>query len=206
MREAQRLMLKHNIEVATTFAHKHYGFRHLGEPTARLQAHQRYIGAILSKFFFVEVLWVWIYRPLQAKLGKVLEVCGTDANIELAEYVHDFLVRSGDRLWREHKQARGLRADTDRRSYLCGAMRGFFEKLEAQQQTDREQGLVWVKDSDLSHYLRRRYPHRRTLRPHTLARNASYGFGKQAGSNLVLHKPVGGGGGRPLRLLAQSTD
>ena len=35
------------------------------------------LGAILGKHFFVEVIWVPVYRPLEQKRGSVLEVCGT---------------------------------------------------------------------------------------------------------------------------------
>src|SRR5205085_8890006 len=129
MREAQRLMLKFNLD-APDAGRRGYRFRHLGAPTGRLQPHQRFVAAILGKFFFVETIWVTVHRPLDGIPGTVLEVCGTDANLEMASYVHDFLERSGERLWAEHKRASGVRGDRDRRSYLAGVMRGFYEKLE----------------------------------------------------------------------------
>jgi len=202
MREAQRLMWKYNLEVVASSAHPPYGFRHLGEPTRRLQAHQHFIGSILCKFFFVEAIWVPIYRPREGTHGTVLEICGTEANLELAAYVHDFLVTSAERLWREHKRERKIRADRDRRSYLCGVMRGFFDKLAAQQDQHRATGLVWVKDQDLAHYLRQRHPRRQSARSTSRAHAAAFGHGQRAGGDLVLHKPITGGASSGGRLLA----
>src|SRR5262249_20613333 len=128
MREAQRLMLKHNLAGAGEARRRGYAFRHLGEPTGRLQAHQRVLGAILGRHFFVEPIWVSVHRPLVGSAGTVLEVCGTEANLEMASYVHDFLLRTAEHLWVEHRRAKGLRGDAQRRSFLVGVMRGFSDK------------------------------------------------------------------------------
>ena len=51
------------------------------------------MALILSEHFFVETIWVPVWRPLEGKRGQVIEVCGTRANVEIADYVHDFLTR-----------------------------------------------------------------------------------------------------------------
>ena len=201
MREAQRLMLKYNIDVSAEATRRNYEFRHLGEPTGRMQSHQHHLSAILGRFFFVEAIWVSVHRPLLGRPGTVLEVCGTRENVEMASYVHDFLLRSAEHAWRQHQRAARISSDRDRRSYLTGVMRGFYEKLEAQQKTNRQEGLVWVKDNGLTGYFHARYPKQRTIRSTARARPDAYAHGKQAGSKLVIHKPVGGGsstGGRAL--------
>ena len=108
MAAAQRLMLKHNLD-ARTRPPAGYGFRTLGAPTGRVEESERILAMILAQHFFVEVIWVPVYRPLEGKRGSVLEVCGSRANLEMAEYVHGFLTHSADRLWSEHKRAQGLR-------------------------------------------------------------------------------------------------
>ena len=50
---------------------------HLGEPTGRVGEHERLVAMILGKHFFVEAIWVPVYRPLEGKRGSVLEICGT---------------------------------------------------------------------------------------------------------------------------------
>src|SRR5262245_14973358 len=76
--QAQRLMLKHNLDVRKDA--RGYGYRHLGAPNGRVTESERLLAMILGRHFFVEVIWIPVYRPLDGKRGSVLEVCGTPAN------------------------------------------------------------------------------------------------------------------------------
>jgi hypothetical protein len=187
---AQRLMLKYNLDSAREALVSEYGFRHLGSPTGRVDESKRLLSIILNEHFFVEVIWVPAYRPLEQKRGHLLEICGTRTNLEMAAYVHDFLTQAADRLWLEHKKKNGIRANRERRTYLAGVMEGFREKLDAQKVETREQGLVWVGDVELAQFYRRRHPHIQHTRsrgnPHTSARHD----GRAAGRNLVLHRGI----------------
>src|SRR4029079_18270874 len=73
MSAAQRLMLKHNIEAAVSGTVASYCFRPLGQPTGRISEHERRLAMILDDFFFVQVIWVPIWRTQEAKRGSVLE-------------------------------------------------------------------------------------------------------------------------------------
>jgi hypothetical protein len=84
MSAAQRLMLKHNLESIASRMPRRYSFRHLGKPTGRVSESERLLGTILSEHFFVEVIWVPVYRVLENKRGSVLEVCGTHGRAALA--------------------------------------------------------------------------------------------------------------------------
>jgi hypothetical protein len=190
MAAAQKLMLKHNIDECATCADRSYRFRHLGKPNGRVNEHDRILAIILNKHFFVEVIWVPVYRPLEAKRGSVLEVCGTSDNLEMADYVHSFLSNTADRLWNEHKRANHLKANRDRRVYLAGVMSGFLEKLDQQSRHQRQAGLVWVKDGKLQGYYRKRHPYIRNARYFGRKRTEAYDHGKQAGRGIVLHRAV----------------
>jgi hypothetical protein len=198
MAEAQRLMLKHNLAAPPS----RYAFRHLGEPTGRVQEHERILAGILGDHFFVEPIWVPVWRPLEGKRGSVLEVCGTRVNLDLAEHAHAFLLHTAERLWRDDRRARRDGSDRDRRTYLSGVMLGFGEKLEGERERQRAEGLVWVGDGDLRRFLRVRHPWVRSVRHGGPARNPAHARGKAAGRNVVLHKPVSAssfqGGGRML--------
>jgi hypothetical protein len=185
---AQKLMLKYNVEAAAVGARVGYEFRHLGVPSGRVSESERLVSIILGQHFFVEVIWVPVYRPLQKKRGHVLEICGTRPNLEIASYVHTFLMHSAEHLWAEHKREHGIKSNRDRRTYLAGVMDGFREKLQAETKQHREQGLVWVGDADLSKYFRRRHPHIRHTRTAGPSRNAAHGAGRNAGRRLVLHR------------------
>src|SRR5579859_2847463 len=154
MAAAQRLMLKHNLDTDRSHAARDYVFAHLGRPSGRVSEHERLVAMILSKHFFVEVIWIPVYRALEGRRGSVLEICGTRANTAIAEYVHGFLLETAQRLWREHKRARAIGSDRDRRPYLAGVMTGFADKLERQAVKSRSEGLVWVRDGDLAGYFR----------------------------------------------------
>jgi hypothetical protein len=161
----------------------------------------RMLAVLLAEHFFVEVIWVPVWRPAEGKRGSVLEVCGTQENLDIAAYVYDFLRHTGDRLWREYRRERRLRGNRDRRTFLAGVMLGFRDKLEAQRAQHEEQGLVWVGDSDLHGYYRKRHPHIRYTRHSGQRRSGAHADGRAAGRNIVLHRGVSSDHGNGGRLL-----
>ena len=200
---AQRLMLKHNIELSQQPSRLHYAYRQIGLPKGRVQESEHILAAILAAHFFVEAIWVPGYRPRDGKRGNVLELCGTPANLEMAGYVHAFLSGCAERLWVEHKRQEGIVSNRERRSYLAGVMEGFRERLKAEKKRNRERGLVWVGDADLKHYHRRRHPHIRSVRLQGHGQSATRQHGREAGRRIVLHRGVGQAGtaGKATRLL-----
>lgn len=190
MAAAQRLMLKHNLDAARSAAARDFAHVHLGRPTGRVSEHERVVAMILGKHFFVEAIWIPVYRPLEGKRGSVLEICGTRANLAIAEYVHGFLHATSERLWRDHRKAHGIRTNRDRRTYLAGVMVGFADKLARQETRSRSEGLVWVKDGDLARFFRRRHPYVRHVRHAGQRRTDAWAHGREAGRKIVLHKPV----------------
>ncbi len=205
MAAAQRLMLKHNLEAVRTNASRGYLFAHLGRPTGRVGEHERLVAMILGKHFFVEAIWVPVYRPVEARRGSVLEICGTKANLAIAEYVHGFLLGTAERLWSDHRRARELAGNRERRAYLAGVMTGFADKLARQDAASRAAGLVWVRDGDLGDYLRKRHPYVRHVRHTGQRRTDTWVDGREAGRKIVLHRPVDAGpASRGLRLPAKT--
>jgi len=85
MSAAQRLMLRYNLDAAGAghgagqgaargragqgvgAVARGYGFRHLGEPSGRVDESQRVLARLLADHFFVEVIWVPVWRPLAGK-------------------------------------------------------------------------------------------------------------------------------------------
>lgn len=200
MQQARRLMLEHNIrERDTRVDDRDFTFAHVGPVKARHDEHERVLASILTKHFFVEAIWTHSFRPLEGRRGAVLEICGTRANVRMAEYVHGFLLQAGEAAWKRHRAEHAVKGDRDRRTFLVGVMRGFRDKLERERRVSAEQGLVWVGDAGVSAFYHRRHPRVRTLRRSGRARNAAFVHGQAAGEELVLHRPVeggrGGGGG-----------
>ncbi len=198
---AQRLMLKYNLDVQRRASGRDYGYVHVGKPTGRVMESERILAMLLGKHFFVEVIWVPVYRPLDSRRGSLLELCGSPANLAMAEYVHGYLTHTAERLWEEHKRSNGVGSNRERRTFLAGVMAGFADKLARQQAAHLEQGLVWVGDGDLTQYFRRRHPCVRHVRHAGQRRTAAYAHGRAAGRRIVLRKAVDASPSHFVRLL-----
>jgi hypothetical protein len=190
MAAAHRLMLRHRIESSAGEPSRVYSFVHLGLPAGRVFEHDRLVAMILGKYFFVEVIWIPVFRPLEGKRGSILEVCGLPANVEIAEYVHGFLHDRATRLWEEHKRSAALGSNRDRLTFFAGVMTGFAEKLARQTDVNRREGLVWVKDGGLSDFLRVRHPHIRHVHHSGSRRTDAWSRGRDVGRQIVLHRPM----------------
>jgi hypothetical protein len=200
MNEARRLMLLHNVDAATAASAEGYGYRHVGPVKARTEIGERILAGILARHFFVSVIWIPSYLVESGRRGHVLELCGTLANLEVAEYVYTFLSDTAQRLWREHKRALGIRSDQDRRRFCAGVMAGFDEKLRAGERVTQSQGLVLHADAEREAYLRSRYPRRTTRSAGAFLGTAAYQQGRAAGGTVELHRPVRGSAA-PIRML-----
>lgn len=190
MNAAQRLMLKHNIALSTNSAARRYGFRQLGHVSGRVPTHEKILGGILCGHFFVRGIYVQAYDVATMQRGRVLEVVGSDENLDIAAYVYDFLQRTAERLWIEHRRSRGIRNDRERRRYLAGVMVGFNEKLTVQARESREAGLVWVGDPRLEDFLGQRYPTRTSGRRSLMTTSSAWHEGREAGREIILRKPI----------------
>lgn len=190
MAAAQRLLLKYNIELRDARAAQGYVWKHLGQPTGRTTEAERVLSLLLGKYFFVEAIWIPVYRPALGKRGSVLEICGSSENVAIAEYVHGYLVTTAERLWKEHKARLGIRKDRDRRTFLAGVMTGMNDKLAREAKKSEQAGLVWIADADLSRYFRKRHPHVRHVRYAGQRRSEAYAHGREAGRNIVIHKGI----------------
>jgi hypothetical protein len=204
MSAAQRLMLKHNIEAAVSGLRSAYCFRHLGKPTGRVSEHERRLALILDDHFFVQVIWVPVWRPLEGRRGSVLEVCGTQDNVELAAYVYDFLIYTAQALYRMDRKQRRDRTHQARRKFLAGVMAGFHQRLERDKRRSTSEGLIWLGDAELRGYFRRRHPHVRWARHRISTGGEAYARGQTAGRSIVLHRGVKGGSTGQIRLLPGS--
>ena len=202
---ARKLMLKFNVEGADARERgpaRRYGYRHLGRPSGRIYEHERRLGLLLTTYFFVEGIWLPVYRPTEGKRGTVFEICGLEHNLMMAEHVHAFLTATALRLWADYRRAQGGGSNRDRQAFLAGVMRGFETKLAEQNQSFEEQGLVWVPAPDLNVYFRARYPRVHTERRRGARRNEAFSSGREAGREIVLSQPVSTGpsGSKPKAL------
>ncbi len=183
---AQRLMLEHNL--AALDRPRRYLVRTLGTPTSRMHAHEKLLGVLLSRHFFVDVILVRAWMHDAARMGTVTEVSGTPENVDIAEWIHAFLLGAAGRVWSEEGRRRGL-APRERLPFFAGFMMGVADKLAKEARAQVERGLVWVGDADLRRFVRQRHPHVRHGRFGGGARD-SHAAGREAGRNVVIARPV----------------
>jgi len=219
MRAARRLMLIHNIDEAQARVRRGFGFRHLGKTHVRIPAHEHLLATLIGRHFFVEVIWVNAYLPSRGKWGRVLEACGTPANLDVAEHVHGFVLETAQRCWtrvqQDEQQAlqkntkenpptgaqrmpfgarrKGTSTQTRKRRYLMGLITGLDEKLDAGAQACREEGLIWSGDPALQAFQRQRYPHQRSGGGVLTHHDDAFARGQSDGRQIVIHRPVSGG-------------
>ena len=200
MRKAHELMLRHNVDEIPR--EREFEIRHLGEPRRRINGVESDIVGLISEFFFVEVITIPVYIPREGSYGRVYEIAGTRANLEMAQHVYEFLLGTAERLWRENRGDARVRSGRDRMSYQSGVIRGFREKLLLERVQLRGVGLVWAGDKRLEDFYHRRNP-RIVRRRRQIRISSAHAAGREAGRTVVLNKPVttgpSSGGPRLLR-------
>lgn len=191
MATANRLLLQHNLEAADAELHgreeHRLTYRWIGRPTGRITLERKLLAGILQEFFFVRAIWIRTRRAADQKRVSVLEILGSDHNLDIAEYVHDYLVRTLDLLWLDYRRLRrrqkGLAARND---YRTGVLMGFRDHLESQRERDEEDGLIWLGDPALDEVFAERYPNTRRLGASYYRPGHAHRAGRRAGRKVRL--------------------
>lgn len=191
MRMANRYLLKYNLSLQDVRRPGEHALRHLGRVTGRVQEHEYGLATILERHFFVEVMWVYSYDPRRDVGGKILQIGGTPENLDIAEYVHHYVLRVGEELWAARRRLTPDLPGT-RRQYLAGLVRGFRLKLgeEAAVQAS-EHGLVWSGDPILKEFWARLHPRVVRTGLSGVRRGEGFAAGLTDGKRLTLRKPLG---------------
>jgi hypothetical protein len=186
---AQRLMLKYNLDRIEE--NEGYTSRQVGPIRQRFPVHEKALGGLLAKHFFVRSMLVNVWNVGTGRSGRVLELSGTTENVEMASWVHAYLTATSQRLWESHHRRTGAnKGRSERRRYVTGVVMGFIEKLDEQADTNRREGLVWVGDPRLEQYVRGRYDRVRRGRAGRIQPTAAWHAGRAAGREIVLQRPL----------------
>lgn len=192
MAKAQQLMIRHRMEVAVLDTRGGFVRRQLGTPKVRQPRWRSTLAAVVAHHFFAEVIRTTAYLPHERRWGAVWEIIGRPEDVDMTSYAFDFVQRTAERLWTEHRRANpGVGRARER--FLMGVVIGFDSRLEANVEQARETGLVVVSDPELGAAWARRHPRVRR-RSSSYRVDQHFHAGKDAGSRLVLHRPVGSRG------------
>lgn len=203
--KARELLLKHNIEEAEVGGERRFGLRRLGPVRGRHHHYETVIGTLLRDYFFVRVIWVHTYDPGRGKPGSVLEVHGTETNLEMAEYVYTYLANTLDLLWREYQKTGKRRGE--RLRYFAGIVEGFRDTLQQQAVViEDKHALVFKGDRQLDEHVRYHHPRLASRRTGGAAVTQAFHDGKREGRGLRLRKPISGSRDRTTRRLLSAGD
>ncbi len=191
VQKARHLLVKYNIDLVELDAERQFEVRCLGEVKGRRPSYEIWLAAILGGFFFVEVIWANSYDAGRDQKGTVLQVYGTPANLDMAEYVYSYLLGILDNLWEDYKASNGLRGNRERQRYFTGVLEGFHDKLQNQDEVLRTStALVWKGDVRLQAFYRHLNPRVRTRYGGGVSQTQAYKDGVDEGRRVTIHKPV----------------
>jgi len=186
--KAQALLLKHNLSLSELdYEESRYSKETLVEGRAKVE--DKFIHAILAKFFFVTLV-------RSRKIGGVY-ILGEKTNVEIARYTKAYLEQTFKALFKAYKKETGCPSG-HRQSYYFGLHKGLTEKLEAQKKAFEEQfkannpnsnyGLV-VTDKALARFVRDQFGNLRSSRSKFSNRSDdAQSAGKEAGSNIRINR------------------
>lgn len=201
MAKAQELLLKHNLSLLELETSRDYISRQIGE-VGRKNPIKTMLTSIIIKFFFVEAIWTFGYDQHLNKSGKILEIYGTRENVDMAEYVHHFLLNTAEKLWLDFKRSQKIRGNKKRRTYIMGLLNGFREKLGTASEALRAENLVWLGDTSLKDYWKKKNPKvRYTSSSYSRVCQETYQAGKNQGKTLIIHKGITSTGQNIVHLL-----
>ena len=191
VKKARYLLTKYSIDLVEFDRERHFSSRCLGRVKGRRMSYELWLASILNEFFFVEVLWAESYDARAGRSGSVLEIYGTTANLEMAEYVYHYLLDLLDRLWEEYKIRNGIQLNRERQRYFAGVLEGFYRKLQKQASTlDKTHALVWKGDPRLQSFYRYLNPRIQKRYWGGPSRTRAYEDGRREGGRVAIQKPI----------------
>ena len=185
--KARELLLKHNIAQAELGGTRQFGLRRLGPVRGRHHHHETVIGTLLREFFFVQVIWVHTYDAWRGKAASVLEIHGTETNLQMAEYVYRYLTNTLELLWEQYQTG----SSRERLRYFAGIVEGFRDTLQKQAGVmQQKQALVFRGDPQLNRQVRYHHPRSGSRRTGGTPVTQAFRDGKREGQSLRLRRPI----------------
>lgn len=196
--KARHLLLEYNLDLVALDCARNFGSRSLGPVKGRRLSWELWLAMILNGFFFVEVLWARTYEAATDREGTVLRIYGTRANLDMAQYVYEYLAGLLPRLWMDYRGRQGLKGNAERMRYFAGVLEGFHTKLreEDARATSAAGALVWLGDQHLSEYFRYLNPRTETRSVAGVRVSDAFRDGVEEGKQVSIRRPLEAGRGR----------
>ncbi|MDL2268360.1 SprT-like domain-containing protein [Desulfosarcina sp. OttesenSCG-928-A07] len=196
MQKAYALIARHNISLIEKNTDQSYVSIFVDTPRLRRFREDYHLASLLQEFYFVHGVWVQAWVISKEKMGRVLEISGTSQNVQIAEYVHDTVVRYIHSAWDAYCRKAGDRLGRYRKTdFAVGIIEGFKTTLKSATKhmaADSETYLpVTLTDPGLESYVENRYPHiRRSSRQGPGCDKKILSDGIETGKRLVIAKGI----------------
>ena len=193
MTKAHELVGKYNMDLVRLEEDRDFVSVFLGKPLLRRFREEHRLASLLLDFYYVYGIWVSTYVMEKGKMGRVLEISGTEKNVQIANYVYDFVNHFIESQWREYNRDRKLNRYR-RTDFALGVLEGFEQKLRHQSEQSASAtgyGVIRVEDPLLKKYASYRYPHIFTNRGKPLRYDAKVRKdGEEVGKKLVISRGI----------------
>jgi hypothetical protein len=194
MKKAQELIGKYNVDIYSKRESRNFMSIFLGKPALRHASDVYHLAHLLSDFYFVEGIWIPAFVLEKNKMGRVLEITGTIANIKIASYVHDFVNRFINSKWEEYNNYKNLN-NNRKTDFAIGIIEGFSKKLKSFDgkmiNKAYTKSLLKTQDPLLKKHMAYKYPHIVRSSGRSLKRDISVlNDGLAIGKTLVISKGI----------------
>jgi len=193
MAKAHELVDRYNLDLVRLEGDRNFVSVFLGRPGLRHFREVHRLAVLLSDFYYVFCIWESAYVIEKGKMGRVLEISGTEKNVKIASYVYDFVNRFISSQWEAYNREKGLNRYR-RTDFAFGILEGFDAKLKSQSQKGSVKtgyGLVKMTDPLLEQYKNYRYPRIRKNRGNAIREDASVRKdGERLGRQLIISRGI----------------
>ncbi len=198
MIKSQQLLLKHNIDANYVGDDEEKVFLKRILKQKKENAKMRTIAKILETFFVTTV-----YSRANGYI--YLELVGSAVNIEIAEYVANFLERELEQLWRQtQKDFTELKGMVAKNSFFLGIAKGYCNKIQALKREypqDVTQALM-VIEKKLTQSKSMVYPRLRSCKSSGSYCPESSALGELVGKKLTISPALAGSSSKMAKFLS----
>ncbi|MEZ4743783.1 MAG: DUF2786 domain-containing protein [Bdellovibrionota bacterium] len=203
MEKVRELYSKHHLEQISKLSPDDHVCLIINHKRRKIYSYQSKICQILSKHFFVKLIYTSLYDSQLMVSHKVVELMGTRENVLMSEYVYWFLYNNLNSLWNERKKS--LKGSSGlvkkKNSYFLGVLTGFDKKLSENKKksaitTEKDPNihdnqLLVIGQGYLDQYAKKRYPKTQSrCWGATSGDSNSFYAGMGDGQKLNLHRGI----------------
>lgn len=191
---------QHESEIATAMANNlliKYNLEHINQERSdnddttlkrilngkRISGKEKAIYQILQDFFIYPV-----FNHFRG--GFYLEIIGSSANVQLAEYVAHYLDTELDYLWTRAKLDQDLKGKRDKNSFFIGVAQGFCEKNKTSQRESCSNKELVTLSNQLTTHKKRVYSRLSHQNTQAVTNHKAKDIGRKKGKSLSINPAV----------------